>query len=118
MNQILWKISKRPTEEEIICNEGMQAERHDIVSSEPSVSALVKKSANYNTRQYIIAEVKLMCTYRKKSTHRKSAFTEGHTELMKSDDMPNVLPGTTSRKIIKRVPKEHLHIKLHGLLMM
>ncbi|CAG8815329.1 38627_t:CDS:10 [Gigaspora margarita] len=38
-------------------------------------------------------------------TEEEIICNEGHTELMKSDDIPNALPGTTPRKIIKRVPK-------------
>ncbi|CAG8593021.1 11964_t:CDS:10 [Cetraspora pellucida] len=38
-------------------------------------------------------------------TEEEIAGNEGHIELMKSEDIPNALPGTTPRKIIKRVPK-------------
>ncbi|CAG8519072.1 27436_t:CDS:10, partial [Racocetra persica] len=38
-------------------------------------------------------------------TEEEIIGNEGHIELMKSEDIPSALPGTTPRKIIKRVPK-------------
>ncbi|CAG8658781.1 18905_t:CDS:10 [Dentiscutata erythropus] len=66
----------------------------------------VLDTANPKEQESLIAENEpnFMANEQTWPTEEEIICNEGHTELMKSD-IPNAPPGTTPRKIIKRVPK-------------